>query len=146
MSEQDLNKTVSDALAWEYAQQQREEFRQLANERSALTYQVLGIDGGALAVTFSEKATMSGETLYLGLGILLVLLGIFSFMMHRQLEELMEIHIQRARNARRQLNLNKFDEGIKDSIDKARPGLWHASVYVMTGSVGLLTLIFCLIT
>ena len=99
MKESPTDPDVKTQLVFDYYKQQREEFMSLSRERSSLSLQFLVLLG-ALSLVFNQATS---NALKLGVAAVLVLLGWLGLAINLSMERELQMHVVRARAARKSL-------------------------------------------
>ena len=99
MKKKSTDPDLQTQLVFDYYKQQREEFMNLARERSSLSLQILVILG-ALSLVFNQSAS---DPLKLGVAAVLVVLGSLGLVINLSIERELNMYVVRARAARRSL-------------------------------------------
>jgi len=99
MKEKPNDADVKTQLVFDYYKQQREEFMSLSRERSSLSLQFLVLLG-ALSLVFNQA---SSDVLKLGIAAVLLLLGSLGLVINLSMERELQMHVVRARAARKSL-------------------------------------------
>jgi hypothetical protein len=133
-------------IIYDYYKQQREEFMNLARERSSLTLQYLVLLG-ALGAAFLQATS---NVLKIGISGVIVILGIIGYTILHGIERTMRLHVARAREARKAIGFLEQYANINESeLPKVRgvrkDGFYFGSVYILIVVIGVvfaLTVIF----
>ncbi len=131
---------------YDYYKQQRDEFMNLARERSSLTLQYLVLLG-ALGAAFLQATS---DMLKLGISGVIVVLGIIGYTILHGIEKTMRLHVARARAARKAIGFLEQYANINESeLPKVRgvrkDSFYFGSVYILIIVIGVifaLTVIF----
>ena len=99
MKETPTDPDIRAQLVFDYYKQQREEFMSLSRERSALSLQFIVLLG-ALSLVFNQAAS---DALKLGVAAVLVFLGWLGLAINLSIERELQMHVVRARAARKSL-------------------------------------------
>jgi hypothetical protein len=99
MKEKPTDSDLKTQLVFDYYKQQREEFMSLSRERSSLSLQFLVLLG-ALSLVFNQA---SSDILRLGIAAVLLLLGSMGLVINLSMERELQMHVVRARAARKSL-------------------------------------------
>ncbi len=111
MAKKTLGADLKAQMTFDYYKQQREEFMNLARERTLLSLQFL-IILGALSAAFFQASSVA---LKLGITGVMVILGGIGLVINISVEREMRMHVARARAARKSL-------GFLEEYANVRPG------------------------
>lgn len=107
MEEKGVDANLKAQMVFDYYKQQREEFMNMSRERSSLSLQFLVILGALGAAFFQANSVL----LKFGVTAVMVILGILGLVINISIAREMQMHVERARAARRSLGfLEEFAE------------------------------------
>ena len=125
MDEKGPEADLKTQLVFDYYRQQREEFMNLSRERSSLSLQFLVILG-ALSLVFNQSTS---DLLKLGVAAVLVVLGSLGLVINLSIERELQMHVVRARSARRSLGFLEEFAAAPPTEPSTRDGIRQDKLY-----------------